>query len=243
MVDIPNNINVLPEFYRQHFFVLDAFGTLIKPKSGVIEVYHRMGRMAGSQLSHAQVLERFKTGRRKFFAPVSDTDLLQSSDSVEKTLWRQLVKHVFHDARRQDDLFDKLWHHFSLPSNWMLFEDVADFVTRLNRECRPFAIASNFDSRLDSIVEASPELSSAVEVYCSARVGFRKPSAEFYRAVGADLAEKFDTDRILMIGDDLENDVNAPRQFGWDAVHLDRKPDSPAAACDGFWTIRSLQQL
>ncbi|MEM7453564.1 MAG: HAD family hydrolase [Planctomycetota bacterium] len=216
----------LPATDRQLFFVLDAFGTLIKPRTGVIDIYCRIGRQFGTRLSREQVVQRFREGRKKFFAPKSEDDQLISSDEIERGLWRDLVEFVFDDTGNVQELFEQLWHHFSLPENWTLYEDTRPFLERLNRSGRPFVIASNFDTRLNGIVEASADLSRAQFVYCSATVGYRKPSTGFYRFVESDMLDRFGPVELFMVGDDYENDVAAPGRAGWKATHLCRTKDA-----------------
>ena len=64
----------------------------------------------------------------------------------------------------------------------------------------------------------------------SAAIGFRKPGSEIYRealrqaGVGADRAGD-----VLFIGDNLRNDVLAPRSMGMKAIYFDRSLDRPTA--------------
>lgn len=67
----------------------------------------------------------------------------------------------------------------------------------------------------------------------SAAFGFRKPGPEIYRealrraGLGADRAND-----VLFIGDNLRNDVLAPRSMGMNPVYFDRSRDRPTAEPD-----------
>ena len=62
----------------------------------------------------------------------------------------------------------------------------------------------------------------------SAAIGFRKPGHEIYlealrhAGLGADRAGD-----VVFIGDNLRNDVLAPRSMGMDAIYFDRSHDRP----------------
>ena len=64
----------------------------------------------------------------------------------------------------------------------------------------------------------------------SARLGFRKPGAEIYRESlsRAGLSAERAGD-VLFIGDNLQNDVLAPRSLGMAAMYFDRSRDRPMA--------------
>lgn len=83
-----------------------------------------------------------------------------------------------------------------------------------------------------------PTLGLADAVYCSAEVGYRKPDPLFYKTV-SDSFGIDDSDEVIMIGDDFENDYVGPVKFGWRAFHLDRR----AAPTGNQNTISSLNAL
>lgn len=64
----------------------------------------------------------------------------------------------------------------------------------------------------------------------SAAIGFRKPGPEIYlealRQAGLSVDQAGD---VLFIGDNLRNDVQAPRSTGMDAIFFDRSHDRPTA--------------
>jgi putative hydrolase of the HAD superfamily len=82
-------------------------------------------------------------------------------------------------------------------------------------------VASNFDDRLDQICQALPPLTRCRHRFVSSRIGWRKPTLDFFAAIAAqfDLAPE----QMLLVGDDLENDYLAARAAGWHAVLVDRK--------------------
>lgn len=223
-------------------YVFDAVRTILKPVPDVVSAYFEAGQRHGSQLNREQVAARFKEARRKHFGlSQSATDTvsgsLVSSDDIETKLWRQLIFEVFVDIANPDELFQQLWRHFASAENWALYPDVAECFNRLHRTEKRIIIASNFDSRLNAIVNQFNELSSVAQVFCSAEVGYRKPDPMFYQFV-ADSAGLGNDDEVLMVGDDYENDYVAPKRFGWRALHLDR-----LAACQQVGVIQSLAAL
>ena len=231
--------------------LLDAVGTILKTSPGVIEVYHSHALRHGSALTVAEIKARFKDSRKRLFdletsAKRQTAGQLVSSDSIEHQLWFQLIEDVFVDVADPKPLFEELWQFFANPGNWQLFYDTAATLESLKSAGYLIGIASNFDSRLQSIVSAIPELGCVDFVYCSADIGFRKPDPAFYSTVetkthlqlGREINEP-----IWMTGDCIENDYWGPRRHGWNALWLNRTGGENVKINQDVDTIVSLNVL
>jgi putative hydrolase of the HAD superfamily len=219
--------------------LFDAVGTVIKPVPGVIDVYHRLGAKHGSILDRHAIAQRIGAARRKHFqvgtiafpsevhsgTPPVDPPGLISSDELELELWRRLIFDVFAELAPCEPLFQDLWGHFAQPDHWQLYDDVLPCWQRLSGQGFEIGLASNFDSRLLRI--ATHLLPHAGFVFYSGQIGHRKPSPMFYRKIETALSssESPTKPKILMVGDDYENDCAAPRLAGWSAVWLNRRHD------------------
>lgn len=224
--------HVLP-MHQHHDFDLtdcqwlafDAVGTLINPDPSVAVAYHSVGSRFGSQLTVEEVGQRFRSAFRRserdgFPGGPSPAESWKTSDSVEEARWRWIVGEVFSDIQEQESCFCELWDHFARPTSWSLFADVGESLSRLATAGYRLAIASNFDTRLHGVCDSLPSLGRIERRVVSATVGFRKPSAEFFAEVVRVCA--CEPHRILMIGDNHEYDVLAPRAAGLRSLHLDR---------------------
>jgi putative hydrolase of the HAD superfamily len=125
-----------------------------------------------------------------------------------------------------DALFEALWRYYSLPPSWRLYDDARDCLQDLIASNVEWAIASNFDSRLQGICRADPLLSRARAVFPSSDVGWRKPSSEFFRRVAS--ATNLRPSEILLIGDDPIADYEGAIAAGWRAMLLNRSENSDA---------------
>jgi len=77
-------------------------------------------------------------------------------------------------------------------------------------------------------------------VYCFKKIGFKKPSPEFFQFILNDL--RLSPDRVVMIGDDHENDVLGAVRCGIRAVWLNARGDGTRAG-EGWRAIRSMSEL
>jgi putative hydrolase of the HAD superfamily len=76
------------------------------------------------------------------------------------------------------------------------------------------------------VVRGHPELECCSEpLVVSSEVGFRKPHPAFYQAACASL--RVPPERVLCIGDDLENDVEGAWRAGLNGLLLDRHDQRP----------------
>ncbi|MDA0285184.1 MAG: HAD family hydrolase [Planctomycetota bacterium] len=203
--------------------VFDAVGTVMNPEPSVASAYHSIGRQFGSNRTAVDVNSRFATA----FAETEQNDLANGSDlstsaAIEEARWRHVVASVFPEIRDREGCFQALHEYFARPSAWRCFDDVAATLQTL-RECgRRLAIASNFDDRLHSICDGSPPLTLFEKRYVSSELGYRKPSAKFYQELISDLGVM--PERVLMVGDGLDNDVLGALGVGMHAVLISREP-------------------
>lgn len=206
--------------------LFDAVGTLIHPKPGVAEAYARVGRRFGSRLDEPQVLARFRAA----WARQERLDFQRwgqaTNQARERDRWRAIVAETLDDATDKEAAFAALWDHFAQPEHWRLDEDAPKLLEGLRARGFALGVASNFDRRLESICRGLPPLADGLRLFVSSRLGWKKPSPQFFAAVERELG--LAPEEILLVGDDLENDYRAARAAGWRAVLLDRGGTSEA---------------
>jgi putative hydrolase of the HAD superfamily len=218
---------------RTIFF--DAVGTLIHPASPVGETYARIGRHYGADVSQGLAQERFRAAFRR----QEELDAQQSyrtSEERERARWQDIVAEVFHDQPDPTGPLAELWHHFAGPDAWTCFPDVLTSLPVLRERGLALGIASNFDSRLRSIVAGSPALQPCQLLVISSEVGWRKPAPAFFAMMIA--AAGRPAGEILLVGDDVGNDYDGGRRAGLATVLLDRRSDRDAEAA-----LHSLSEL
>jgi putative hydrolase of the HAD superfamily len=209
------------------WIALDAVGTLIHPNPPAGAVYHRVGVTHGSRLGVEDVSVRF----RDVLARVAECDdldcgcpdagdRLHTCDTRERLRWRRIVRAVLDDVPNSEECFQELFAHFGQPDAWACFPDVGPALRKLQQAGFRLAVCSNFDGRLHSVLEGTPELAPIELRVVSSEVKYRKPSALFFEAItrGANCAAS----EILFVGDEPANDVAAAQAAGLWAWQIDR---------------------
>ncbi len=206
--------------------VFDAVGTLIKPEPSVAAAYAEAARRQGVELETEEVRARFHRHFQNDEVHAGQ-GVFSTDDATERRRWRKIVFDVLPEIGDPDRAFDELWDHFSRAESWRCFPDVAPAMKVLKSMGISVCVGSNFDTRLRGVVQGLPELDSCVDsLVISSEVGYRKPHASFFRAACEHLG--LPPERVLCVGDDLENDVRGAIRAGLSGLLLDRVAQRPA---------------
>lgn len=213
----------MPEVARASVqgIVFDAVGTLIEPDPPVAVAYRAAALTQGVAIDLAEVKSRF---RRAFLQEEREdaAGLLETDEPRELLRWRRIVGQVLHEVPDPDRAFHDLWEHFGQSLAWRWFDDVLPSVSALAALGLPIAVASNFDGRLRRVIGGLGTIPSLVDaLVVSSEVGYRKPHPAFFAAVSRRLG--LAPERILYVGDDVENDLLGSERAGFRAVLIDRK--------------------
>jgi putative hydrolase of the HAD superfamily len=218
----------IPQHVRAICF--DAVGTLIIPDPPAHLVYAEAGQKFGSRYDAVAIRCRF----REAFAAEEKRDLqggLQTSEEREHQRWRHIVATVLDDVADPEQCFQELYHHFRRPESWQCDLNAGAVLQRLASRY-PLALASNYDSRLRSVMAGLPQLRSISHVIISSEVGWRKPAAPFFEAVCRTL--NLELRQVLFVGDDPVNDYQGAVAAGLEALLFAPKgPEMPGVRCIG----------
>jgi putative hydrolase of the HAD superfamily len=191
--------------------VLDAVGTLIHPDPPAPIIYAQVGKKRGSCYDADAIKTRFQQA----FQQEEEIDRRlgwRTSEDREMERWRHIVAHVLDDVSDPEGCFQALFEHFSRPESWRCDPSTDSVLSGLSRRGLLLGMASNYDSRLHTVMAGKPELQPIHHVIISSEVGWRKPAPEFFAAVCRIVA--LPADQILYIGDDLVNDVQGAQAAG-----------------------------
>jgi putative hydrolase of the HAD superfamily len=215
------------DFSQIRWIAFDAVDTLIKPTPSVAAIYHAAGARHGSRLALEQISARFRLA----FARAEEEGVLScdcpaaeepwhTCERRERLRWKSIVEAVLDDVVDQAACFDDLFVHFSRPSTWICFPDVEAALDELRNRGFRLAVSSNFDARLNSVMDGLPELEPIELRMISSEVGYRKPSGRFFES----LLERTGCrpSEILFVGDNPRTDVAAAEAMGIPSLQIDR---------------------
>lgn len=184
----------------------DAAGTLIGLARPAGWHYALIARRHGLPADEARMESAFrKVWKERPLRAASPGPRLED----DRPWWRALALDVLHTAEPsaaeidENAWFDELYGHFAEPGVWILYDDAARCLDRLNGRYR-LAVVSNFDRRLLRVLEELGLGGKFERVFISSEIGCEKPApAIFRRALDAMNLEPM---RCLHVGDDPERD-------------------------------------
>ena len=214
----------VPHLAQVEAIIFDAVGTLIRPRRPVAETYHAVGRRHGFEVSPDEIARRFPLALRRQDQIDAQSGDWRTSEPRERQRWYDIVAEVFSvadPAGNLDALFAELWEHFAAPENWQVYEDVRPAWRGLIQRGRLLGVASNLDSRLDVLAAGLAPLNECQHWFISSQLGIRKPGAGFFAQIERRL--QLTAERLLLVGDDWDNDIEGARRRGWHTLLVDRR--------------------
>src|SRR5216683_770077 len=154
--------------------VFDAVGTLIYPDPPAPVVYAQVGARYGSKLDANSIRPRFGIA----FRAEDEIDRRQgwrTSEERERERWRKIVARVLNDVADPETCFQALFDHFSQAEAWRCDPSTRTVINALVDSGVMFGMASNYDSRLRSVLAGKPDLAPLQTVCISSEIGWRKP--------------------------------------------------------------------
>ena len=206
--------------------LFDFDGTLAYYDPPHLALYVRAAAEYGMATTEAALRTTIDLGWERWRTPLGDDHRVGSKDEASYLALRGNL----HRARLEavgltgnlDAVAARICELEADPVYFSLYEDTLSGLRRVKAAGLRVVIVSNHNWRLPEIVEGlGLALGPHVDVVLtSARVGYRKPHPEIYRA--AIEAAGCEADRALFVGDSVEADVAGPRRAGMRAVLLDR---------------------
>ncbi len=175
----------MDEAQKPKLIFFDAAGTLFEVRGSIGEIYASWARRYGVELEPATLQQRFVQVFRAqpplaFCDYGSEAELKQ----LEFAWWQQLVQQVFAevDFPRFDAFFAALFEFFRHREAWQLYDDVLPILAELQARGIRLAVLSNFDTRLEDLLDDLGLVRYFAGVHLSSRIGAAKPDATIFRA-------------------------------------------------------------
>ena len=212
----------LPTGRKLDAIFFDAAMTLIHPHPGVGAVYADVARRYGVDVP-AEVLDRTfvqawaSARKRAVGSPYGKTEM------QGRLFWRAVVAQTFALAGARmpaDPYFQIVYDAFASPDCWRVFDDVAPALDRVHAAGARTGIISNFDTRLDGLLEGLGLTGRFDFLTVSCHVGVEKPDPAIFDA--ARMKTGLAAERLGFIGDQPQDDGAGATAAGWNVCLVDR---------------------
>jgi putative hydrolase of the HAD superfamily len=209
---------------RAVFF--DAVGTVLHPDPGAPIIYAEAAARFGLPADPAAILARFRDAFLHQERIDERADWV-TSEAREIERWQAIVAETLPGA--PPECFELLYQHFAHPDAWQTPPGAAEVFEHLRERGLLLGLASNYDSRLESVLVGHPELARLREhIVISSQIGVRKPGSGFFHQLIESTSCR--PEEIVLVGDDIGNDYEGARAAGLKAILLDPKARHPGIA-------------
>jgi len=194
----------------------DAVGTFLHFAEPVPVTYTRFAREYGLEATELTVRRRLDLAFQA--APSIVPPEGEKRSEFERQWWMNLASRVYGCALDDSDFmtcFDALFAYFASTEAWRVHESFGPMLLQLREMGVKLAVISNFDARLDGLLDAMlPGLFDVVAL--PGNSGFQKPQAGIFIYA----AEQLDVspECMMHLGEHDEEDVAAAQAAGMRAL-------------------------
>lgn len=227
----------------------DVTNTLIQVRGSVGEFYKKAALRFGIEVDSTILEQNFRSGYRDFNRKYPNFGA-QHGLSSEKW-WNGVVKSTFKSANAictedesvLDALSSSLYREFVDSSHWEVFPESRCVLEHLFAKGYCLGVISNFDERLEEILEALHLSSFFSFIVCSVKARTCKPSPEIFQL--ALKKANVEPNEALHIGDNFLLDYKPATELGMKALVVDRfsSYDGTTAVVDPMHIIKNLNPL
>lgn len=223
----------------------DAMNTLFKVKHSVGLIYLSTARLLFPNqeitISKEELESSFKLVFNKYYK--SYPHYGHNKISSEQ-FWYQIISSTFENTgcKFEEDkikvLTSTLYNDFCSSKHWSIFPEVNTVLKNLKSRGIKIGVISNFDERLENLLENLDLLQYIDFTLCSKTTGFSKPDPEIFKIALKRAGVK--EEEALHIGDDFDLDYKAAVESRLHSLLLVRDCGSVNADVD---SVRSLTEI
>jgi REG-2-like HAD superfamily hydrolase len=192
--------------------LLDAAGTLLRPRESVAAVYLRTAAELGITVPPGDATTRWRHAMEQHRA-------LRARDPEWSQYWPRVIEAVTGSA--EPDLVARLIDHYAHAGAWSVAEGALELAIDLRARGTKVGVLSNWDRRLRPLLHELGVAAHLDAIVVSAEEGHEKPHPQIFRNACQRL--EVQPDRAVHVGDSAEDDVVGARMAGLGAVHFGRE--------------------
>jgi putative hydrolase of the HAD superfamily len=199
----------------------DAAGTLFTLRRPVGTTYARIARRYGIIAAPATLERGFRRGLDTAPPLAFPRTPYRARRAREARWWRGIVDAAFAAAAIfpvPDPLFQALVAHYGRAGAWRIAPGARSLLRGLRARGMRLAVVSNFDSRIEGILEGLGLTPLLDAIAFSSAAGTAKPAPGIFRQALATLGVR--PTEAVHVGDDPIADIAGARRAGLDAIWM-----------------------
>jgi putative hydrolase of the HAD superfamily len=206
---------------------LDAMGTLFGLKNSVGEIYSAIATSYGIQADAYQIEKAF-INSFKTSPPLAFSSLQQPEEITQQEYlwWQKIVQKTFSQLELFklfidfEAFFQELYNYFATSEPWYAYPDTIPTLQKWQQKNIQLGIISNFDSRLERILESLELKMFFQSITISSTAGFAKPEPQIFTIALA--KHHCFPEQVWHIGDSFTEDYQGAKKAGIKSFWLNR---------------------
>ena len=208
---------------RLRLITFDACNTLFHVRGSPGELYSNVAARFGVDMQPKALNDSFKDSFRDFYKTLPNFGA-DSAKTGEKW-WQGVVGQTFRSAGYHNEanlarISSVLYREFSTASYWHVYPETFGVLEHLKNRNYHLAVISNFDERLDVILENLCLKEYFTFIVCSFDVGICKPSPEVFQLVLSHF--DLEAEEALHVGDNVNLDYKPAIELGMRSLIVNR---------------------
>lgn len=215
-------IENLGERDRPRVVLFDAVGTLFGVELSVGTQYAKVARRHGVEALAADLDLAFYAAFRQAGSPAFPQAATHEIPQLEYDWWKAITRSSFDKIEFADfdAFFADLFAYFASADPWFIYPETIATLAFFNQANIPIGIASNFDSRLYSVLRSLSLDQYFQSVTISTEVGSAKPDGKIFTVALAQYG--CDAHQAWHVGDSRKEDYEAATAMGLRGILIDR---------------------
>ena len=219
------------KFIRPRLITFDVTGTLLMTK--LEEHYVDIGSQHGLSVDAGKLARSFKNSFHKL--SVEHPIYGKHTGIGWENWWRKIVHHVFKDQHSYvsdatlDKVANSLIRCYGTSMCWHKYPGTIELLEYLRKKGLIMGVISNFDERLEAILEDTRIRFYFSFVLTSYDFGMEKPHTSIFDEALRLTKERHSIDvapqEAIHIGDSVSNDYNGAKNANWNALLIKRDND------------------
>jgi putative hydrolase of the HAD superfamily len=223
----------------------DVGNTLIRPEPSVGHVCARILLEGGHDRSLAEIDALLPLVDDYYEDRYRDDDTFWTSDEGAADVWvgmySLLCRRLGIPESEAPVLAHAVYDAFGSPERWRPYPDVVPELERLRAAGIKIGIVSNWDTRLEGILDGIGVGGLVETIVCSAVEGLRKPDPRIFELACERTGVR--PERSAHVGDHMYADIVGARAAGMRPVLIDRHGDASGVRRRGVTCITTLARL
>ncbi|CAG2062398.1 unnamed protein product [Timema podura] len=212
----------------------DVTGTLLKFRVPPMEKYAEVGRLFGAPVKQSVLATNFQNSFRHMSS--KHPNFGRKTGLGWRNWWRNVVVNTFQpDVSKEpryiidkvilDNIAEFLIDSYTNSESWQLIEHCDTFLSSTYKSGIPLGIISNFDERLETILESVCVRQYFDFILTSYSAGCEKPDPRIFNIALTKLNRTLKPSEAFHVGNDPRLDYYGATDAGWNAALIHSHPE------------------